>query len=509
MKKFRIQAVILILIVGFVVLFFSSGKTKQFYYPDDNWRTSTPEEQGVDSKEILEMFQYIQSSTLDFHSLLIIRNGSIITEVYWPPYHKNTLHNIKSASKSILSALTGIAFEKKYLHNQYQKVFEFYPELTNDSLKQAISLHDLLAMTGGFNYMEDASPSPFDLDNWKKIPMRDKPGEIFEYNTMLPHMMSAILTRATGESTKTFADKWLFGPLSITNYQWIKSNDGIYHGGSDIFLTPRDMAKFGYLFLRNGQWKGKQVVSKEWIKESTTKQVNIPAEDLYAEGLNYGYWWWLQGKGYMAWGAGGQYIIVRPDLDLVVVITANGFDDINRYSAFMKSFLEKYIFSAIKNRSQLPSNPATVKQLNHIIRDIEYPLEKPVNSMPEIAAQISDTKYSLAPNNIGITASTLIFKESNECIWEYSIGKQLIHLQVGINGLYKINEIPFSMGVHTDKEEIACKGHWKDNKTFVIEHHIIGDPSKQIFELNFVEKNIEIKISTFGLNAVIKGIEEN
>jgi hypothetical protein len=323
-------------------------------------------------------------------------------------------------------------------------------------------------MTGGFDYMEDAGPSPYDLDNWKKIPMRDKPGEVFEYNIMLPHMMSAILTKAIGESTKTFADRWLFESLGITNYQWIKSNDGIYHGGSDIFLTLSDMAKFGYLYLRNGQWKGKQIVSKEWIKESTTKQVNIPAEDLYA----------------------------------------NGFDDINRYSAFMKSFLEKYIFSAIKSRSQLPPNHATVKQLNHIIQDLEYPPEKLVDSMPEIAAQISDTKYSLVTNNIGLTASTLIFKDSNECIWEYSIGRQLIHLQIGINGLYKINEIQFSMGVHPDKEEIACKGHWKDNKTFVIEHHIIGDPSKQIFELSFNEKNIEIKISTYGLNTVIKGIKE-
>jgi CubicO group peptidase (beta-lactamase class C family) len=508
MKKFRLGAIIIILLLGFGFLFFSCGKTKKIYYPDDNWRTSTPEEQGVDSKKILEMFQYIQSSTLDFHSLLIIRNGSIITEAYWPPYHKDTLHNIKSASKSIISALAGIAFEKKYLHNPYQKVSEFYPELTKDSLKQTISLQDLLTMTGGFDYMEDAGPSPYDLDNWKKIPMRDKPGEVFEYNTMLPHMMSAILTKATGASTKTFADKWLFGPLGITNYQWIKSNDGIYHGGSDIFLTPCDMAKFGYLFLRNGQWKGKQIVSKEWIKESTTKQVNIPAEDLYAEGLNYGYWWWLMEKGYMAWGAGGQYIIVRPDLDLVVVFTANGFDDINRYSAFMKSFLEKYIYSAIKSRSQLSPNHATVKQLNRIIQNLEYPTEKLVNSMPEIAAQISDTKYSLVPNNIGLTASTLIFKDSNECIWEYSIGRQLVHLQVGINGLYKINEIPFSMGVHPDKEEIACKGHWKDNKTFVIEHHIIGDPTKQIFELSFNEKNIEIKISTYGLNIVIKGIKE-
>ena len=299
-------------------------------------------------------------------------------------------------------------------------------------------------MTAGFDYMEDAGPSPYDLDSWKIIPTRDKPGEVFEYNTMLSHMMSAILTKATRESTKTFADRWLFEPLGITHYDWIKSNDGIYHGGSDIFLTPRDMAKFGYLYSKNGQWKGKEIVSRKWINDSTTKQVSIPADDVYAEGLNYGYWWWLTEKGFMAWGAGGQYIIVRPDLDLVIVITSNGFDDINHYSAFMKSFLEKYIFSAIKSRAQLPANPAMEKRLDSIIHDIENPLENPVNSMPEIAGQISDKKY-LLPNNIGLTASKIIFKD-NECIWEYSIGTLLTHLQVGINGLFKINEIPFSIG---------------------------------------------------------------
>jgi CubicO group peptidase (beta-lactamase class C family) len=506
MKKLKLSLIALVIIfTGLNLSVLSCKQTNNSYYPDYNWRTSTPEEQGVNSEKILKMFKNIISSGLDFHSLLIIRNGYIITEAYWAPYNKNVTHNIKSASKSILSSLVGIALEEGCLNNINQKVSEFYPEYVKDSLKKTITLHDLLTMTGGFEWMEDAGPSPFDLENWNKIPMHDKPGEIFEYNTMMTHMMSAILTKASGISTNKFAKKWLFEPLSIINNEWTKSNEGIYHGGSDIFLSPRDMAKFGYLYLRNGNWKDKQIVSEKWVKESTIRKVNIPSEDAYAKGLDYGYWWWIFEKGYMAWGAGGQYIIVRPDLDLVVVITSNGFENINRYDAFMKSFLEENIYSAIQSKTQLPANPTAVKELNYVIRDLENPQKTSVNLMTKTVFQISNKKYTLDPNLIGLRFSTLNFKDSTECTWEYSIGEKSVHLMVGTDGTYRTNKIPFSLGVRPDYEEIACKGFWKNNETFVIDHHIIGDPSRQLFELNFTDKTINIRVTTLGLNALIKG----
>ena len=506
MKKLKLSLIVLVIIfTGLSLSILSCKQIKNSYYPDNNWRTSTPEEQGVNSEKILNMFKNIKSSGLDFHSLLIIRNGYIITEAYWAPYNKNVTHNIKSASKNVLSSLVGIALEKGCLNNLNQKVSEFYPEYVKDSLKQTITLHDLITMTGGLDWMEDSGPSPFDLENWNKIPMRDKPGEKFEYNTMMTHMMSAILTKASGISTNKFANKWLFEPLSVINYEWTKSNDGIYHGGSDIFLTSRDMAKFGYLFLRNGQWKNKQIVSKKWVKESTTKKINISSEDSYAKGLEYGYWWWVLEKGYMGWGAGGQYIIVRPDLDLVIAITSKGFKNINLYDAFMKSFLEENIYSAIQSKTQLPANPAALKELNYVIQDLENPQKTSVNLIPKTVFQITNRKYSLDPNIVGLKFSTLTFKDSTECIWEYSIGEQSVHLLVGTNGIYKINKIPFSLGVRSDYEEIACKGYWKSNETFVIDHHIIGDPSRQIFELNFNGKTINIKVNSLGLNALIKG----
>jgi len=509
MERLRLQSVsFLIICFGFSFSISSYSQTKDSYYPNNKWRVSTPEEQGVDSKKLLDMFKFIQTSQLDFHSILIIRNGYIITEAYWTPYHENTTHNVKSASKSIMSALVGIALEKNYLNNLNQKVSEFYPEYVKDPLKQTISLNDLLTMTGGFDWMEDAGPSPYDLDNWNKIPMRDKPGETFEYNTMMTHMMSAIITKAAGENTKEFANRWLFGPLGIKDYQWTKSKDGFYHGGSDIFLTPRDMAKFGYLYLRNGRWNEKQIVSKKWIKESTSKKVNIPPDDLYAESLNYGYWWWIQEKAYMAWGAGGQYIIVRPNLDLVIIITANGFDKINRYREFMKSFLENYIYSAIIDNSPLPTEPLALQELNNIIKEIENPKEISNSLEPKNAAKISNNNYIFEPNEMGFRSTNLTFNNNDICSWVYYLGEKQVHMQVGLKGNYIINKTDFSMGVNPGGEEIACKGYWKNDDTFIIEHHIIGDPSKQIFELRFNEQNLNMNISTFGMNTTIIGTIE-
>jgi len=462
----------------------------------------------MDSKNILEMFSKIDSSTLDFHSILIIRNGYMVTEAYWAPYNKNTTHNIKSASKSIISALVGIALEKKYLNNLHQNVSEFFPEYVPEPSKQDISLFDLLTMKAGFNWREDSGPNPYDLENWIKIPMRDRPGEKFEYNTTLTHMMSAILTKVCRQSTKNFADKYLFEPLGIQSYQWTKGSDGYYHGGSDIFLTPRDMAKFGYLFLNRGKWNQQQVVSEEWVKESTSLKVKIPDNVNYAKDLDYGYWWWIQEKGYMAWGAGGQYIIVRPDLDLVVVITANGFDDINRYGEFMKSFLEKNIYLAVKSDSSLPANPSAFQKLSNTILEIENPKEAPNRLIPEIAAKISNSNYILETNRMSLKSSNITFDNNDTCSWEYCLGDKKINMQVGLKGNYIINKIDFSMGVHPDGEEIACKGYWKNDDIFIIEHHIIGDPSKQIFELRFHDQSVTMNISTFGMHATIKGTIE-
>jgi CubicO group peptidase (beta-lactamase class C family) len=497
--------------IAFIVLWLcghslaSCGQAGHSYYPDDAWRTSTPEEQGVDSKYLVAMLRNIQSAKLDLHSLLIIRNGYMISEVYWEPYHRGTTHDIKSASKSIMSALVGIALEKKSLKGLDQKITEFFPEYVDEPLKKDISLRDLLTMRSGLNWQEGAGPSPFDIKNWRMVSMRDKPGGRFEYNTALPHMMSAILTKTSKTSTRDFAGSFLFSPLGVKGYEWKKGDDGYYCGGSEIFMTPRDMAKFGYLFLRNGSWSGVQVVPSSWIRESTSGKVKLASGNGFYTGLDYGYWWWVQEKAYMAWGAGGQYIIVRPDLDLVVVITANSFDKINRYQDFFKSFLEQNIYSAAKSDSPLPADRSAVRELLDIARQLEYPKELPGQPLPLTAATISHRHYVLEPNGMGLKSVGLSCGNNDECTWNYSRGEKEVHMRIGLRGNYLINTTDFSMGVRPGGEVIACKGYWKDGNTFVIEHHLLGDPSKQVFELGFIQRKVTMHIYAMGIDATIRG----
>jgi len=508
-NKTGLRFVFLCVCFGLCFSSISCGQTTNRYWPDDQWRVSGPEEQGIDSETLLEAFRNIQPSQDDFHSLLIIRNGYLITEAYWAPYHRSTTHNVKSATKSIMSALTGIALRKKYLNNLQQTVKEFFPEYVDEPQKKDISLRNLLTMTAGIDWREAAGPSPFDLENWKKLPMKDAPGKRFEYNTMLPQMMSAIITKSSGMSTKDFADKFLFQPLGINNYQWAKTDNGYYHGGSDVFLTPLDMAKFGYLYLNNGLWKGRQIISEKWAKESTTKKISAPSDLRWAAGLDYGFWWWVPAKSYMAWGFGGQYIIVRPDLNLVIVVTGNGRDGANNYKSFMETFLENYIFRAIRGNGPLPPNPKACQNLNGLLQKLENPEAVLIPPMPTTAAKISGRNYILEPNKLHFKSFVLSFKNNNECSWQLPMGKEMVNCQVGLDGIYRINRLGFSMGVNPDGDQVACKGSWISDDTFLIEFHIIGDPSKQKIQLRFAEDKARMNISNLGMDTVINGAAKN
>ena len=498
MKKLRLRSLLILSI--FLGLCFSPvlySQTIGAYWPDDNWRVSTPEEQGVDSQTLLDMFKDIQSSNLDFHSILIIRNGYLITEAYRTPYHKETTHNIKSASKSVISALTGIAIKKKYIKTLEQKVSEFFPEYANEPQKKDITLRNMLTMTGGISWNENAKENPFDLENWKRLPMSDKPGERFVYNTMMPHMMSAILTKTSGMSTRDFANDNLFKPIGIKNFQWKKDDIGYYYGGAELFLTPRDMARFGFLFLNKGLWNGQQIIPVDWVEESTTAKIDVPP------GLSYAYWWWIPAKGYMAWGFGGQYIIVRPDLNLVVVITANGADKINLYKDFMESFLEKNIFKAVKGYKPLPSNSLACQFLKEHLQKLENPEAVPIPTMPKTASKISGRNYILEQNKMNLKSFALTFKNTNECFWKLNMGKDIINFQVSLDGKYRITNTGLSLGGNPEENQSACKGYWKSDSIFVIEHHMIGDPTKQIFELKFAGNKVAIGLSTFGFETNI------
>jgi CubicO group peptidase (beta-lactamase class C family) len=293
------------------------------YWPTETWRTSSPEEQGMDAQMLSDMLEKVQKDQIELHSLLIIRHGAVVSETYFENYTQNTRHPIWSCTKSVMSTLIGMAIDRGIIQGVDQKVLEFFPGETfanMDASKESMTLDNLLTMTTGLNWNE------YEMDlygepNWVKyvldLPLIHKPGETFNYCTGCSHVLSVILERSAGMNAETFAKKNLFTPLGIINYTWESNDEGSSIGGWGLELTPRDMAKLGYLYLHNGVWEDQQIVSQGWVKNATQKHVTSPF------GVDYGYLWWVYPKAYAALGMNGQTIYVVPDLDLIVVVTAN------------------------------------------------------------------------------------------------------------------------------------------------------------------------------------------
>jgi CubicO group peptidase (beta-lactamase class C family) len=295
-----------------------------------DWPRSTPEQQQMDSAPIQAAQAYLESRFPTCYSLLVPRHGYLVSEKYFSPSAAQA-NNIKSISKSILSALTGIAIREQFICSVDQPIAEFFPEYFTpllDPRKWQITLRHLLTMSAGFEWGENGplTQAWFMSGDWHRFTIESKlvtaPGEVFNYNTALAHLLSGVLTRATGMSTLDYARTRLFEPVGMTCPRWDRDPRGYYFGGSEVYITPRDLARFGHLFLRGGRWEGRPVVPADWVEESTATQIATGRQPV----RDYGYMWWtttLAGRPvFYASGYGGQYIFVVPDLDLVVVNTA-------------------------------------------------------------------------------------------------------------------------------------------------------------------------------------------
>jgi len=319
------------------------------YWPTSSWKSSTPEMQGMDSAKFLIAVEFIQNRLPDAYSLLVVKNGYLVFEKYFRYGSPERVATIHSVTKSVMSALIGIALEKGYVKSVDQKLIEFFPEYFTaemDQRKKEISLKHLLTMSTGFQWDDWGSivwawiNSRDRLKFTIQLPLRDKPGEVFEYNTSASHLLSGILTKTSKTTTLDFANQHLFEPLGISVpdfanqpffkalgisvNQWRQDQQGYYIGGYGLKLTARDLAKIGYLYLNNGYWNGRSIVPETWVKESTWQY--IYAFDAYGGPHGYGYQWWVKQvddcNSYYAWGRRGQFIVVIPELDLVIVVTS-------------------------------------------------------------------------------------------------------------------------------------------------------------------------------------------
>lgn len=278
------------------------------------------------------------------HSLLVSHNGRVVLERYYNGARADRPANIKSASKSIISTLVGIALERGAIKDLRTPLTAYFPELAHDRdpQRRSITIEDLLTMRSG---LESTSGRQYGAwvasSNWVRHalmrPMLALPGAEMEYSTGNSHLLSAVLTKATGMSTRQFANAVLAKPLRFAFPEWPRDPQGVYFGGNDMLVTPQQLLAIGELYLRHGRVGERQIVPESWVAKSCdgrTRSLPRWARDLEARGeadpmrdRQYGYGWWVHTVGghhtCFAWGYGGQYAFVFPSLDLVVVSTAS------------------------------------------------------------------------------------------------------------------------------------------------------------------------------------------
>ena len=317
------------------------------------------------------------SSLVDEHGniddMLVIRNGRVVYErhyerdyehmnegtgqppgIYnyhdpeWHPYYQGTdLHTMQSVTKSVTSALIGIAIRRGEIASVDVPVMDFlggYDIANLDQWKRAMTLRDLLTMRAGIAWDEDTVPytdpenscaAMENSDDWIQFvidqPMADEPGTVFVYNSGASELLALIIKKATGQHVDEYAEEHLFGPLGITSYYWKKTPTGFPDTEGGLYLTPRDLAKIGYLYLMRGVWEGETVLSEGWVAASLERWVR----DTGWLGMGYGFQWWLvpwgRGNQSLAWagiGYGGQRLLVVPELNLIAVFTGWNISDL-------------------------------------------------------------------------------------------------------------------------------------------------------------------------------------
>lgn len=308
--------------------------------PGDDWEVSTPAEEELDPMLLAEL--YHSAAKLEtLYGLLVVKNGYLIAEDYFNEGSVGQEALLQSASKSYISTLVGIALDQGCLSSLEQKMIDFFPKFADqisDPRKEQITIREMLQMRAGYPD-EETDSAYLDALYWGEyphlivdFPLVSDPGTRFNYSNLTYNWLAIILARACGADLKSFAQEHLFLPMDTEVGDWLQDRDGHYIGSGGIHLRSRDAAKFGLLYLNDGEYEGEQIISPDWVRKSLqtySEDARDYGRSLSFRDLGYGYGWWKARAGErqlsFAWGHGGQLIVLLDDLDMVVVTTADPF----------------------------------------------------------------------------------------------------------------------------------------------------------------------------------------
>jgi CubicO group peptidase (beta-lactamase class C family) len=488
----------------------TDGQDRQeVVWPTKSWPVSTPEEQGMDSASLARLIETVGGYKQD--SLMIIRHGKIVAEANYAPYVAGISHDLRSVTKSVVGTLTAIQLQKGSLDSVDHPVIDLFSdkEIQNvDDRKKAMTVQSLLDMTSGIEWKErfytpDETlmlmyKSPDRIGFVLNQPMAGAPGATFNYNGGNPYLLSALINRKSGQNAFDFAKKELFEPLGIKSAKWgAVDAQGVTVGEAGLFLSPHDMARIGYLYLRNGMWEGKQIIPSSWVERS--KEGKIAATN----GFQYANLWWsLPDKGaYMARGRHSQLILIIPKLDIVAVMTGV-LRDTEFYS--ISSLIED-VSKAVKSDKPLPADPIAKALLTNAIHLAATEKPSAVGGMPELVKTVSGKTYQFSDNVLRVKNFTLNFLDSDSSwvITTYT-GKPEGSTDrftglFGLDGLYRKSP-PALYGIN------AAKGRWINERTFVLERRILGRGEMQTWSLAFDGDKVTVNIeNTDGFKAELRG----
>jgi len=344
------------------------GSHYQYQIPadlGDGWETASWEAVGCDSQGMAAMIADIRDGGYEnLHSILIVKDGKLVFEEYFGGYNASRIGDVASVTKSVTAIMVGVAMDQGLIEGPEQYLSELLPAyadmIEGDEMKAKLRLHHLLSMTSGIEWDEDTYPYGDSRNDATRMaravdpvkfilsrPIVREPGTQFQYSGANPMLLSAILQEATGERVVDYARQYLFAPLEIRQYGWDSYEDGHTNTDGGLALRPRDMAKIGLLMLDEGRWDGVQMLSPQWVSESTQAHTTV------APGLQYGYQWWREKQpillerveSYFAAGYGGQLISVYPDQNMIVVFTSQVANH-DRNTARLITLRSKYILPA-------------------------------------------------------------------------------------------------------------------------------------------------------------------
>lgn len=506
----KIQYLILTLAVSF--LFFQTQVSAQ---GREKLLRSTPELEGVSSAGIIDFLNAADTSGLENHSFMMLRHGKVIAEGWWKPYGHEYKHILFSASKTFTATAVGLAVSENKL-KVTDKIITFFPYSLPDSISdymKEMTVKDLLTMSAG----QDPEPSAWGaggdwMTTFISTEPKFKPGTVFKYNNMATFMLSAIVQQVTGETVFDYLLPRIFKPLGIRGIDWDLNPQGITMGMIGLRLRTEDLAKFGQLLLNDGVWNGKQLIPKEWVKEATAFQIkNSSSADGVSSPSD-----WEQGYAYQMWrgknntvrldGMAGQFVVLIPDKDAIVVFTAN-----NTNTQKQLDLMHKYLIPAIKSDKALTAAPALQEE---IVKKTTALIINPgfgKRSESGFETVVSGKEFILSENDHKIQSVYLTFKES-VCTFAIKRDNAVSSIKVGAKEWQVSNTLSssllapprtnFSKSVDANYTilqptiKVAAQYGWTEEKTLEITGRFVEEAlGSETIVCKFSEQNNEVRVT--------------